>query len=432
MDLENRLRDALSPCEPGPKPELAVMSQLAALRGKPRRMVVVTCIVALAAAAGMLGAGWRHFAHPASLPAEPAAESTEISASAPTFQATPASSTETVSPVISGTGESTTAEHIEPTTVFVLPLQNHAVDDRHKVAVELFYSSLLAGLIAQSSLTVVMAPLPAESARPYIDYRLTIKGGQSIPEDKFQVIVSEGERKISEDRFSAHYVSVLKGDTGTTCDRNRIKESQTTRCTDPASLAAQVVATLVEKVLVRDRAPAPALPSDGVRTDQYRSWMASVEEGSPLANLLNEAYSGIDRGTWSFAKLIMELHDKMMSSPEDLEGSRRIELDILQAMRELPPELSKELQHSPIRCRLAMCSMHIPEITDAVLPDTARERGVGSSVAAGLIINALQDKGLLSGDSGSPLIGARFPTMPKKGGAFLFLTRRNAPQTVVE
>ena len=59
MNLEEQLRAAFAPCEPGPAAEAAVMAYVfggarRALRGKPDRRILVGTILVVAAAASML------------------------------------------------------------------------------------------------------------------------------------------------------------------------------------------------------------------------------------------------------------------------------------------------------------------------------------------------------------------------------------------
>jgi hypothetical protein len=415
MDLEKLLRDALVPCEPGPKSEVEVMARIASKRRRPRRLAIITSLLAMAAAAATLSVSLRHSTASVRLREVTAAEPPATPASGSLVEAAPGAapvpSSELIQPMVADEPTSSTTAHgMRPVTIFVLPLQHMAVDERSKAAVELFYSSLLQGLSALPGLSVILDSLPPEHSRPRSDYRLTVKGGGALPGDKFQVVLVEGETKIADSRFAGSYIAALKGDIGNTC---------AAACIDPVSLAAQAVTTLVERGFLRGLPAAPSLPSDFERTEQYRLWSAMVEKDSPLESLLNAAYAGIDRGTWSYATLVMQLYGDMMTSPEDLETDRSLELDIQQALRELPVELAQGFKLWPAKCRLAMCSIQIAETAPG-----------GVNVASNLLMKALRDKGLMSEDPKSPFVSARMPTA--KSSSFWFLTRRDVTQAGAE
>lgn len=168
MDLEKLLREALAPCEPGRKPEVAVMAHLTALRSRPRRLVVITSVFALAAAAAMLAVSLRDSGSPAPVVAAPAIEIPEISAAeAPASEATPDEAT----PDSALENVPTPARAV----LFLDDLQTHGENEEALGQIREFYDTMEQGLRAIPGLMVVRAN-QADLSDVHVDFQLTVFG----------------------------------------------------------------------------------------------------------------------------------------------------------------------------------------------------------------------------------------------------------------
>ena len=192
MDLEQELRAALVPCRPAPALRAAVMTRVSVVqatrgaRRRPNRVILIGTLLAVAAAAAMLGPRFAQSPTPPVVAATPvpaaAPEPAPIVAAAPSVAAVPESkpASEKVAPK-----EAVAA--IKSFTVSVLPLQNDSPEVAVRAAVDTFHRALLDGLRATPGL-VLTTPDSLESADSApADYRLTLKGTGSTQANTFTI-----------------------------------------------------------------------------------------------------------------------------------------------------------------------------------------------------------------------------------------------------
>lgn len=187
MDLEQQLRAALVPSEPGPEPMASVMARLSRRRGAKVTFVVGSLLVIAAAAAvltaqrtdapeALLEAG---LALPDMETVEPVAtEQSPLMALQPAFP--PAAASFEVIP------------EARPFTVSV-QLQNQAAGEAAP-AVEWFYTALLDNLRAVPGLSLVESR--AGSAATRADYQLVVLGQGPMADSKFAITVMEGQMEL--------------------------------------------------------------------------------------------------------------------------------------------------------------------------------------------------------------------------------------------
>jgi hypothetical protein len=186
MNLEQRLRMSLAICEPGPQPLAAVMAQLSAAGprapgGRRRgRIIIVSAVLALAAAAGMLAAHLTSIPEPistalpvtaaavAAVPAEPALAGRTDGA------VTPAPATNAV--VQAPTAMPAPAEPMQPAaasfTVLVQPLQFETEAAAARSRAQQYFDALLDELRAVPDL-VLLGPDGGNGAAQ-AEFRITV------------------------------------------------------------------------------------------------------------------------------------------------------------------------------------------------------------------------------------------------------------------
>lgn len=170
MDLEQQLRVALAPCEPGPAPLAQVMARLsgAGARRSPFRPLLFGAILAAAAAAGMLALQTIRPIEqpPVTLSTDNSAVAEVLDAAAPVVPVE-----DDVLQVAVATAD--TAPAGKSFTVLVQPLQFDTDDPATVASVQQYYGFALDELRATPGLELIVAGLP-ESAPA--DFRLTMTG----------------------------------------------------------------------------------------------------------------------------------------------------------------------------------------------------------------------------------------------------------------
>lgn len=249
MDLEQQLREALAPCEPGPKPEAVVMAKISSVvQRKPNRFILVSTILVVAAAAAMLTMQLRS----TSAPRTAVVASDSVIASAPAGMATSeviaevvdTSASEAAAPVPKSAEE-------QPYTVQVLPLQ-YGAEGVAKSPVEAFHTAFLVELRRVPGLVLLLADSaePDDDVAP--DFQLVVRGFPSADASEFianvsgdtkgMVISKQKMRREGKEPGVGDIAYFVRGDISPPCASTAEKESP--KCTGPEGRAADVVLRL--------------------------------------------------------------------------------------------------------------------------------------------------------------------------------------------
>lgn len=176
MILEEQLRDALAPCEPGPAAEAAVMAHVfggakRAARRKPSRHILFGAILIAAAAAAILLVTIARPPAPATAlvvaPAPPIAVVAEAAAAPESaVEPQPVESVASVEPVAA----------VAPFTAQLMPLVNEATEPSASVAIQTVYATFVDRLRAVPGLTLLQQDQTEGASQVRPDFRITLRG----------------------------------------------------------------------------------------------------------------------------------------------------------------------------------------------------------------------------------------------------------------
>lgn len=290
MNLEEQLREAFAPCEPGPAAEAAVMAYVfggakRSVRGKPDRRILFGTLLLVAAAAAVLLVHIAQPPAPAAVlvapPDSPAATVAEAAAPAePVAGPQPA---EAVAP-------EEVAAPLPPFTAQVMPLVNEATEPSAIAALQSLHASFVERLRAVPGLTLLQQDQAgASQVRP--DFRITLHGRETGKVGSFGGSIQTDTLNPDGTPRSNSYMS-FSGDVAPPCAGTRpadTTDADAGDCRDPRGVGVDLVMQL--RVM--------AFPSD---PSLRKSLQARLANRSMDARLRLRALSDLDSlGRFRFA-----------------------------------------------------------------------------------------------------------------------------------
>jgi len=269
MDLEQLLRAAFALRAPKADFEDVVMARVATarapvVRGSASRRVLVGTVLAVAAAASMVAVQLMRAPAPAvavtssadvdfagtdassSPPADvmlPGAERIQIPRSAFMAGESP--------PVAQRTATTDAPVAVKPFTVRMQPLRNEASELDARAAIDLYYTSLVAGLRAVPGLTLVELEAADTGASAPGEFRLIAFGSAPQPQ-KVMLGISEGAVEMPGGGVGTRFAMQRIVDVVPTCSNAPLNSAERASCNDPVSVAAAMVDTLRTRIFPPD------------------------------------------------------------------------------------------------------------------------------------------------------------------------------------
>lgn len=251
MELEQQLRAALAPHDPGLEFTAGVMGKIARRRARrPGRVILFGAVAAVAAAAAMLAVRLADSldGFPASTTETTVVRTPAIDPAPDVFPAVPRSVGEAGEQTDQATGnkeEEVATQKSAGFTVRLLPLQNEATDAPSRAAVDTFYTAWLDGLRTVPGLTLIAPDSTGFTEDSPADYEITIKGtgpvsGKGLTIDGRVVMIgSDGQRRSrSTGAFTGWIAPACAG--------------ADSSCVDPVSMAGTQVARLQKDTFPQD------------------------------------------------------------------------------------------------------------------------------------------------------------------------------------
>jgi hypothetical protein len=303
MNLEEQLREAFAPCEPGPAAEAAVMAYVfggakRTPRGKPTRRILFGTILVVAAAAAML------LVHVGQSPAPVAALVDPPDPVVATVAETAAPPGLVVEPQLAeAVAPEQTAAPVLSFTVQVMPLENTATEPSASAAIRTVYATFVEQLRTVPGLVLLQADRSEGASQAPPDFQLTLRGVDSGKVGSFAGEIQADALNPAGTLRRRSYLS-YSGDVAPPCASAspiNAEDTDATDCMDPRGAGASLVRLLRTMAFPPD----PSLR----RSLQARLANRSMDAGLRLRALSDLAQFGLVQSAIGSTSPYKELRD---------------------------------------------------------------------------------------------------------------------------